>query len=78
MIAMRPERASCPPSETVDPTRKRARKSLHAFGERALVVGLDDKVKVIVLQAELDHAKPGPRLDSANTSASAAAGGQIA
>jgi hypothetical protein len=54
VVAIAPDRAA-PAEDAIDGARHTHRQALHAVAERARVIGLDDKVKVILLDAELQN-----------------------
>src|SRR5262249_32655098 len=61
VIAEREDVAAASPQRAVEPLRGGDREALHAARERALVVGLDEQVQVIRLDADVDDAVVGAR-----------------
>ena len=51
------EHLSAVPEPRIEPLRRRDQQALHAFAERAFVVGLDDEVDMRSLNAEMDDAE---------------------
>ena len=53
-----PEDGSAPPERAVHRTREADHETAQAVPQRMGVVGLDDEMEMVILRAEMDHAKP--------------------